>query len=212
VRAALACAQMLGMHGTVAANFAVNEADLLLAFGARFDDRVTGALRALRSLRSLHVKPPMPCPCCCHQMRSCLPCSPARPARKLLALRPFLGAGLRAPLPCPALFHHPRPPTSFTRTHTHTCIAPQTHPPPQTCPPPSPLPPPFWPYSPTRAPPPPPPGPSRQAGGVCRQRAHRAHRHRPRGDRQEQGCPRPRLLRHQARPAGAQPPAGGAAD
>lgn len=34
---------MLGMHGTVAANFAVNEADLLLAFGARFDDRVTGA-------------------------------------------------------------------------------------------------------------------------------------------------------------------------
>ena len=35
--------QMLGMHGTVAANFAVNEADLLLAFGARFDDRVTGA-------------------------------------------------------------------------------------------------------------------------------------------------------------------------
>ena len=34
--------QMLGMHGTVAANFAVNEGDLLLAFGARFDDRVTG--------------------------------------------------------------------------------------------------------------------------------------------------------------------------
>jgi acetolactate synthase-1/2/3 large subunit len=34
--------QMLGMHGTVTANYAVNEADLLLAFGARFDDRVTG--------------------------------------------------------------------------------------------------------------------------------------------------------------------------
>ena len=33
---------MLGMHGTVTANYAVNEADLLLAFGARFDDRVTG--------------------------------------------------------------------------------------------------------------------------------------------------------------------------
>jgi acetolactate synthase I/II/III large subunit len=32
----------LGMHGSVAANFAVDEADLLLAFGARFDDRVTG--------------------------------------------------------------------------------------------------------------------------------------------------------------------------
>jgi acetolactate synthase-1/2/3 large subunit len=33
---------MLGMHGTVYANFAINEADLLLAFGVRFDDRVTG--------------------------------------------------------------------------------------------------------------------------------------------------------------------------
>jgi acetolactate synthase-1/2/3 large subunit len=36
------CVQMLGMHGTVFANYAVNEADLLLAFGVRFDDRVTG--------------------------------------------------------------------------------------------------------------------------------------------------------------------------
>jgi acetolactate synthase-1/2/3 large subunit len=36
--------QMLGMHGTVAANFAVDQADLLLAFGVRFDDRVTGKL------------------------------------------------------------------------------------------------------------------------------------------------------------------------
>jgi acetolactate synthase-1/2/3 large subunit len=34
--------QMLGMHGTVYANYAINEADLLLAFGVRFDDRVTG--------------------------------------------------------------------------------------------------------------------------------------------------------------------------
>ncbi|GAB6164054.1 biosynthetic-type acetolactate synthase large subunit [Thermostilla marina] len=33
---------MLGMHGSIYANYAVNEADLLLAFGARFDDRVTG--------------------------------------------------------------------------------------------------------------------------------------------------------------------------
>ena len=32
----------LGMHGTVAANNAANEADLLLALGVRFDDRVTG--------------------------------------------------------------------------------------------------------------------------------------------------------------------------
>jgi len=35
---------MLGMHGTVYSNFAVNEADLLLALGVRFDDRVTGKL------------------------------------------------------------------------------------------------------------------------------------------------------------------------
>jgi len=33
---------MLGMHGSVYANLAVSEADLLLAFGVRFDDRVTG--------------------------------------------------------------------------------------------------------------------------------------------------------------------------
>jgi acetolactate synthase-1/2/3 large subunit len=35
---------MLGMHGTVYANYAINEADLLLAIGVRFDDRVTGKL------------------------------------------------------------------------------------------------------------------------------------------------------------------------
>lgn len=35
---------MLGMHGTAYANFAVDESDLLLAFGVRFDDRVTGKL------------------------------------------------------------------------------------------------------------------------------------------------------------------------
>jgi len=33
---------MLGMHGTYRANMAVDNADLLLAIGARFDDRVTG--------------------------------------------------------------------------------------------------------------------------------------------------------------------------
>ncbi len=32
---------MLGMHGTVEANFAMHHADLILAIGARFDDRVT---------------------------------------------------------------------------------------------------------------------------------------------------------------------------
>lgn len=35
---------MLGMHGTAYANFATSECDLLLAFGTRFDDRVTGKL------------------------------------------------------------------------------------------------------------------------------------------------------------------------
>jgi len=36
------CLRMLGMHGTVYSNLAINEADLLLALGVRFDDRVTG--------------------------------------------------------------------------------------------------------------------------------------------------------------------------
>ena len=35
---------MLGMHGTAYANHAIMEADLILAVGARFDDRVTGRL------------------------------------------------------------------------------------------------------------------------------------------------------------------------
>lgn len=35
---------MLGMHGTAAANTAMDEADLVIAIGARFDDRVTGNL------------------------------------------------------------------------------------------------------------------------------------------------------------------------
>ena len=36
--------RMLGMHGTAYANFAVSNCDLLIAIGARFDDRVTGKL------------------------------------------------------------------------------------------------------------------------------------------------------------------------
>ena len=35
---------MLGMHGTYCANMAVSQADVLVAVGARFDDRVTGKL------------------------------------------------------------------------------------------------------------------------------------------------------------------------
>ncbi|MDQ0250412.1 acetolactate synthase-1/2/3 large subunit [Sphingomonas kyeonggiensis] len=37
---------MLGMHGTYEANMAMNQADLIIALGARFDDRVTGRLDA----------------------------------------------------------------------------------------------------------------------------------------------------------------------
>lgn len=44
---------MLGMHGTKAANFAVQECDLLIAVGARFDDRVTGKLNTFAPNASL---------------------------------------------------------------------------------------------------------------------------------------------------------------
>jgi acetolactate synthase-1/2/3 large subunit len=37
---------MLGMHGSVAANWAVRDCDVLIAIGARFDDRVTGKISA----------------------------------------------------------------------------------------------------------------------------------------------------------------------
>ncbi len=37
---------MVGMHGAYAANMAINEADLVICAGARFDDRVTGKLNA----------------------------------------------------------------------------------------------------------------------------------------------------------------------
>jgi acetolactate synthase-1/2/3 large subunit len=36
--------KMLGMHGTAYANYAIQECDLLIAIGARFDDRITGHL------------------------------------------------------------------------------------------------------------------------------------------------------------------------
>ena len=35
---------MLGMHGTRTANYAMDNADLIVAIGARFDDRITGKL------------------------------------------------------------------------------------------------------------------------------------------------------------------------
>lgn len=46
----------LGMHGSLAANTAVNEADLVLALGVRFDDRVTGNIREfIREGKIIHV-------------------------------------------------------------------------------------------------------------------------------------------------------------
>ena len=47
---------MLGMHGTVEANMAMHECDVLLAVGARFDDRVTGELESFcPHARIIHV-------------------------------------------------------------------------------------------------------------------------------------------------------------
>ncbi|MCB1051650.1 MAG: acetolactate synthase 2 catalytic subunit [Acidobacteria bacterium] len=50
------CLGMLGMHGTKAANYAVQDCDLLIALGARFDDRATGKLKEFAPLaKVIHV-------------------------------------------------------------------------------------------------------------------------------------------------------------
>jgi len=47
---------MLGMHGTAYANYATNETDLLIAVGARFDDRVTGKVNAwIPKAKIIHI-------------------------------------------------------------------------------------------------------------------------------------------------------------
>ncbi|TVS21149.1 MAG: acetolactate synthase large subunit, partial [Planctomycetaceae bacterium] len=47
---------MLGMHGSVYSNWAVRDCDLLLAFGVRFDDRVTGKLEAFaKHAKIVHI-------------------------------------------------------------------------------------------------------------------------------------------------------------
>ena len=47
---------MMGMHGQAASNFAIQEADLLIALGMRFDDRVTGNLKTYApNARKIHV-------------------------------------------------------------------------------------------------------------------------------------------------------------
>jgi acetolactate synthase-1/2/3 large subunit len=50
------CLNMLGMHGTYAANMSVAESDLLIAVGVRFDDRVTGKLATFApQARVIHI-------------------------------------------------------------------------------------------------------------------------------------------------------------
>ena len=47
---------MLGMHGSAYANYAVQECDLLIAVGARFDDRVTGKLKTFApNAKIIHI-------------------------------------------------------------------------------------------------------------------------------------------------------------
>ncbi len=51
------CLGMMGMHGEAFVNHAIQEADLLLAFGMRFDDRVTGNLKTYASqAKKIHVE------------------------------------------------------------------------------------------------------------------------------------------------------------
>jgi len=50
------CLGMMGMHGEAHVNLAIQEADLLLAFGMRFDDRVTGDLSTYaQNSRKIHL-------------------------------------------------------------------------------------------------------------------------------------------------------------
>ena len=47
---------MMGMHGEAWVNHAIQEADLLLAFGMRFDDRVTGNLKTYAvNAKKIHI-------------------------------------------------------------------------------------------------------------------------------------------------------------
>ncbi len=47
---------MMGMHGEASSNLAIQEADLLIALGMRFDDRVTGNLKTYAvNARKIHV-------------------------------------------------------------------------------------------------------------------------------------------------------------
>lgn len=50
------CLNMVGMHGSYAANMAMSEADLIIALGTRFDDRVTGKVSEFaKNAKIIHV-------------------------------------------------------------------------------------------------------------------------------------------------------------
>src|SRR6201981_1829747 len=50
------CLGMMGMHGEAWVNKAIQESDLLLAFGMRFDDRVTGTLKTYaQNAKKIHI-------------------------------------------------------------------------------------------------------------------------------------------------------------
>lgn len=50
------CLNIVGMHGSYAANMAMSEADLIIALGARFDDRVTGKVSEFaKNAKIIHV-------------------------------------------------------------------------------------------------------------------------------------------------------------
>jgi len=51
------CLGMMGMHGEIEANRAIEEADLLIALGMRFDDRVTGKLsQYAKNAKVIHIE------------------------------------------------------------------------------------------------------------------------------------------------------------
>src|SRR5205085_10647731 len=50
------CIGMVGMHGTYEANMAMQDCDLMIAVGSRFDDRVTGRLNAFSpGSKKIHI-------------------------------------------------------------------------------------------------------------------------------------------------------------
>ncbi len=50
------CLDVLGMHGAAYANIAINEADLVIALGVRFDDRVTGNVQEfIKKAQCIHI-------------------------------------------------------------------------------------------------------------------------------------------------------------